>query len=236
MNTTVRGYVSKSAHPVFASKSAHFENRYFPEKNRPNSANSSLPMGIGIIHWIKNKWWPNLRWLFRNNGEEMQATFTQSINQPSYHVDVCRLWGKNGVRRLWGIPSYCMVPRCSVTFWTHPEIIPVGQFFRRWILRSRFLRLIDWLTESQFWLDWFIGFVPHDLFLPGAGLKWPNTVGQYSNGNRETKRKIRFLKTAYLESAGKLADADGGVAMPADVEGGVGTGRHDAALRRRFGP
>ena len=28
---------------------------------------------------------------------------------------------------------YCFVPRCSVTFWTHPEIIPVGQFFRRWI-------------------------------------------------------------------------------------------------------
>ena len=28
---------------------------------------------------------------------------------------------------------YCIVPRCSVTFWTHPKIIPVGQFFRRWI-------------------------------------------------------------------------------------------------------
>ena len=28
---------------------------------------------------------------------------------------------------------YCIVPRCSVTFWTRPEIIPVGQFFRRWI-------------------------------------------------------------------------------------------------------
>ena len=31
--------------------------------------------------------------------------------------------------------KHCIVgvPRCSVTFWTHPEIIPVGQFFRRWI-------------------------------------------------------------------------------------------------------
>ena len=29
--------------------------------------------------------------------------------------------------------------------------------------------LIDWLMISQFWLDWFIGFVPHDLFLRGRG-------------------------------------------------------------------
>ena len=29
--------------------------------------------------------------------------------------------------------QHCLVPRCSVTFWTHPEIIPVGQFFRRGI-------------------------------------------------------------------------------------------------------
>ena len=28
---------------------------------------------------------------------------------------------------------YCVVPRRSMYFWTHPEIIPVGQFFRRWI-------------------------------------------------------------------------------------------------------
>ena len=26
-----------------------------------------------------------------------------------------------------------IIPLCPVTFWTHPEIIPVGQFFRRWI-------------------------------------------------------------------------------------------------------
>ena len=28
--------------------------------------------------------------------------------------------------------KHCIVLRCSVAFWTHPEIIPVGQFFRRW--------------------------------------------------------------------------------------------------------
>ena len=32
----------------------------------------------------------------------------------------------------WRSPVYCFVPRRSVTFWTHPEIIPMGQFFRRW--------------------------------------------------------------------------------------------------------
>ena len=30
-------------------------------------------------------------------------------------------------------------------------------------------RLIAWLTVSQFWLDWFIGIVPSDLFLRGRG-------------------------------------------------------------------
>ena len=70
------------------------------------------------------------------------------------------------------------------------KIIPVGQIFRRLIksinqsinqewqqmpttmvkaLRSRSLRLIDWLTISDLWLDWFIGFVLHDLFLRGRG-------------------------------------------------------------------
>ena len=33
-----------------------------------------------------------------------------------------------------------------------------------------FVRLIDWLTISSLWLDWFIGFVPPDLFLRGRGL------------------------------------------------------------------
>ena len=69
----------------------------------------------------------------------------------------------------WLMSKYRVAPRCSVTFWTHPEIMPVGQFFRQWILRRRSFRLIDWLTISSLWLDWFIGFVPHDLFLRGRG-------------------------------------------------------------------
>ena len=49
---------------------------------------------------------------------------------------------------------------------------PVGQFFRRWILRSRSFRLIDWLV---YWIctAW--------SFFTGAGLKWPSTTGQYNN-------------------------------------------------------
>ena len=40
---------------------------------------------------------------------------------------------------------HCIVPLCSVTSWTHPEIIPVGQFFWRWILVvGPFSWLIDW--------------------------------------------------------------------------------------------
>ena len=31
------------------------------------------------------------------------------------------------------IRDYCIIPLGWVTFCTHPEIIPVGQFFRRWI-------------------------------------------------------------------------------------------------------
>ena len=46
--------------------------------------------------------------------------------------------------------------RCSVTFWTHPETIPVGQFFRRWILRSRSFRLIDWLIDDKLTLTWLV--------------------------------------------------------------------------------
>ena len=41
--------------------------------------------------------------------------------------------------------QYCFVPRCSVTFWTYPEIIPVGQVFRRWcFVLCPFGWLIDW--------------------------------------------------------------------------------------------
>ena len=77
----VQGYASKSAHPVFASKSAHFENRYFPETNRPNSANSSLPMGIVIILRMKQNWTRNLRWFPTKNGKKCkQRLLNQSIN------------------------------------------------------------------------------------------------------------------------------------------------------------
>ena len=44
----------------YASKSAHFKNWYFPETNRPNSANFSLSMGIVIILRKKQKWRRNL--------------------------------------------------------------------------------------------------------------------------------------------------------------------------------
>ena len=46
---------------------------------------------------------------------------------------------------------YCIVPRCSVTFWTHPEIIPVGQFFRRWI-KSINQSSVDFRYEAFGWL------------------------------------------------------------------------------------
>ena len=29
--------------------------------------------------------------------------------------------------------NYCIIPSCWVTFWTHSETIPVGQFFWGWI-------------------------------------------------------------------------------------------------------
>ena len=102
----VRGYASKSAHPVFASKSTHCKDRHFPETNRPNSANSSLPMDIVIMLRLKQKWRRNLRWYLTKNGRRVQAAFTQSINQLLNNMRVRRLWSKIGVRRLWGMSSY----------------------------------------------------------------------------------------------------------------------------------
>ena len=86
------------------------------------------------------------------------------------------------------------------SFWTHLEIIPVGQFFRRWIksinqsinqkwqqipttmvaaLWSKSFRLIDWLIDDKVNFD-LIGLVKsyHTICFYGAGLKWPNTAGQ----------------------------------------------------------
>ena len=49
--------------------------------------------------------------------------------------------------------KYPVVPWCSVTFWTHPEIIPVEQFFPRWIksINQAYTFIvnlsIDWLID-----------------------------------------------------------------------------------------
>ena len=58
------------------------------------------------------------------------------------------------------------MPRCAVTFWTHPEIIPVRQFFRRWIKSINqssvdfhckpFGWLIDWLIDDKLTLTWLV--------------------------------------------------------------------------------
>ena len=91
---------------------------------------------------------------------------------PDYFVALNR-W-TNQTQRM-KIPSdYCIVPLCWVTFCIHPGIIPVGPFSRKCaksINQSSvdFHRLMAWLTVSQLWLDWFIGFVPPDLFLRGRG-------------------------------------------------------------------
>ena len=83
---------------------------------------------------------------------------------------------------------YCIVPRWSVTFWTHPEIIPVGQFFRRWIksinqssVDFHFKPSIDWLINNKSTLAWLVYWIrtARSVFT-GAGLKWPNTAGQHS--------------------------------------------------------
>ena len=68
---------------------------------------------------------------------------------------------------------YCIIPLCWVIFCIHSEIIPVGQFSRicaKSINQSSvdFHGLIAWLTVSKFWLDWFIGVVPHDFFYGGG--------------------------------------------------------------------
>ena len=83
-----------------------------------------------------------------------------STLQPAYFPNIFCLgceW-PNSVTIFFNKSNCCVVPLCSVTFWTHPEIIPVGQFFRRWIKSINqssvdfhckpFGWLIDWLTIS----------------------------------------------------------------------------------------
>ena len=41
--------------------------------------------------------------------KKSQAMFTQSINQPLNNMGVCRLGSKNGMHRLWDIPSYLLL-------------------------------------------------------------------------------------------------------------------------------
>ena len=76
---------------------------------------------------------------------------------------------------------YCIVPRCSATFSTHAEIIPVGQFFRQWNLHSRSFRLIDWLIDDKLTLIWLVYWIrtAWSVFT-GAELKWVNITGWYS--------------------------------------------------------
>ena len=70
--------------------------------------------------------------------------------------------------------NYCIVPRCSVTFWTHPEIIPVGNFSdngSNQSINQAYTFIVSLYNHK---------FVPIDFFT-GAGLRWPNTTGQCVN-------------------------------------------------------
>ena len=60
----------------------------------------------------------------------------------------------NSVTIFFNKSNCCIVPRCSVIFWTHPEIIPVGQFFRRW-MKSINQSSVDFHCKPFGWLiDW----------------------------------------------------------------------------------
>ena len=86
--------------------------------------------------------------------------------------------------------QHCIVPWCRVTFSTHPEIIPVGQFFR-WIQSINqssvdfhckpFGWLVDWLIDEKLTLTWLVYWIrtAWSVFT-GARLKWPSTAGQCS--------------------------------------------------------
>ena len=86
---------------------------------------------------------------------------------------------------------YCIIPLCWVTFRIHPEIIPVGQFSRRWIKSINqssvdfhgkpFGWLIDWLIDDKLTLTWLVYWIRtvRSVFT-GAGLKWLNMTGKYS--------------------------------------------------------
>ena len=80
--------------------------------------------------------------------------------------------------------TYCIIPWCWVTFWTHPEIIPVGQFSRQcaksinqaWTFIVNLS--VDWLIDDKFTLTWLVYWIRSARsVLTGAGLKWLNTIG-----------------------------------------------------------
>ena len=83
--------------------------------------------------------------------------FHEFINQQKQHGQKGHINRErmNGFATYWYF-HHCIVPRCSVTFWTHPEIIPVVQFSRKCALNQSIkrglswwtFRLIDWLTKS----------------------------------------------------------------------------------------
>ena len=109
-----------------------------------------------------------------------------------------------------GFFHYCIVPRCSVTFWTHPEIISMGQFFRRWIKSinqsinqsikndnkfpqrwwNHFAldpfdwlidRLIDWLIDDKSTLTWLVYWIcTIRSVVTRVGLECLNIKGWYS--------------------------------------------------------
>ena len=121
--------------------------------------------------------------------------FPHGISQfSSIHDIECVIYLLGVVRAQ--IYVHCMVPRCSVAFLTHPEIIPVGQFFRRWILRRRSF-LVDWLIDDKLTLTWLVYWIrtARSVFT-GAGLRWPNTAGQDSTCDPNTAflhfRRCRF--------------------------------------------
>ena len=95
---------------------------------------------------------------------QLYATWPKSINQ-SINDDV-HIWHIIDISEAqYKVHDvYSTLPRNGLLywpavfghFWTHPEIIPVGQFFRLWILRSRSFQLIDWLIDHKSTLTWLV--------------------------------------------------------------------------------
>ena len=98
------------------------------------------------IHWRRE--------IVRVFGQRITRMQTPSI--PSH-------WLSRAVRSLFG-------PIRKSSPWGNFSDGGLNQSIKRRLSLQTF-GLIDWLAISQLWLDWFIGFVPHDLFLRGGGAK-----------------------------------------------------------------